>query len=648
MNTGLRGMYRAVLILGALAGTARADTDAASVATLDTTTVESFIDAVMGEALARSYAPGAIVTVVEGDRIVLAKGYGVANVETRSPIDPQHTLFRIASITKLFTTVAALRLEEQGKLDLDADINRYLRRVKVPDTFAQPITSRLLMTHHGGFDTAVGYMDFPDARAAKQTPEQMSWDLLRARPVTALPLYDNMAFGALGVVVADVLNTSYADAVRREIFEPLGMDQSVSGLPDDRVADAAHAHIRNAQWHAELIPHNLMPDSAQGGGDISTTAVDMGRFMSAMLSPGKLLGPAALAKMTDFDTWRFNPRVPGLGLGMWQYFYHGHAAEGHRGEINGFISRVAWFRAQNVGIFVSVDTTVQSWPQPRLSYALTHLTSPAPPPGARTLDPDGLIEGVIGRFADHFLPAPVPPPLIDARAASEPDVAQLVGTYFRRDASTHLMARMEATMNSHTLFQLPSGQLSVGGCPFVRKGPLFYECAIRGGDTIRLGFRVVDGRRIFAGIEPVGAFERQPWWLTAPFAILPLPILMLLGLSALIARQRARSLEMKRVMLMAGLGAALISIALLLELEFAYDLAHSAWHILPNAWRVLFPAAAVLLLANAAFTLPAFRATTNTRAARSAMSSVYSIVLALGSLGLVWLMGVWGLLWPFR
>ena len=157
---------------------------------------------------------------------------------------------------------------------------------------------------------------------------------------------------------------------------------------------------------------------------------------------------------------------------MWQYFYHGHPAEGHRGEVNGFISRVAWFRAQNIGIFVSVDTTVQSWPQPRLSYALTHLSSPAPPPGARTLDPDPLIEGLIGRFADRFLPAPPPAPPVDERVANEPDVAQLVGTYFRRDASTHLMARMEATINAHTLFQLPNGQLSVGGCPFIRKGAL--------------------------------------------------------------------------------------------------------------------------------------------------------------------------------
>ena len=92
----------------------------------------------MSEALARSYAPGAIVTVVEGDRLVLAKGYGVANVETRAPIDPQRTLFRIASITKLFTTVAALRLEEQGKLDLDSDINRYLTRVRCPTPSPSP------------------------------------------------------------------------------------------------------------------------------------------------------------------------------------------------------------------------------------------------------------------------------------------------------------------------------------------------------------------------------------------------------------------------------------------------------------------------------------------------------------------------------
>lgn len=642
-------------LLLALAGTATAQPTGAAViprpgAPLSAAAVESFVDAVMAESMARTYAPGAVVTVVEGDRLILAKGYGVANVATRAPIDPARTLFRIASISKLFTTAAALRLEEQGRLDLDADVNRYLTRVKVPATFPEPVTARRLMTHHGGFETAVLYMDFPDERAAAQTPEQMGWDISRTRPVSALPIYDNMGFGVLGLVVADIMGTSYAEAVRRQIFDPLGMDQSVSGLPEARVADAAHAHVRNAQWQAELIPHNVMPTSAQGGGDISSTAVDMGRFLSAMLVPGKLLQPAALARMTDFDTWRFHPRIPGLGLGMWQYFYHGHAAEGHRGEVNGFISRVAWFRDHNIGIFVSVDSTVQRWPQPRLSDVLVHLSSPQPPAGARTLDPDQLIDGLLERFADHFLPAPPPPRDPGPMPVDELTVEQLAGVYFRVDASAHLMARLLAAMSAPRMEPLPGGRFAIANMcrPFVRKGPLYYECGAPGREPLAVGFRVENGNRIFAGIGPVGAQERQPWWLTAPFAVWPIPILSLLCLSALLVRPFACRPARRRVLILAGLGAAVFVLSLLLELQFAYDLGHTALHGLPLLWRVFFPVAAALLLGSVALTPRVLRSSPETAAPLAAIRTVYHLALLLASLGLVWLIWVWGLAWPFH
>ena len=631
---------------------ARAAAETNPSAGLNAAEVEGFVDQVMAIAMTKTYAPGAIVTVVEGDRLVLAKGYGVANAETHATIDPARTLFRIASITKLFTTATALRLEEQGKLDLDADVNRYLTRVKVPATFADPVTARRLMTHHGGLDTAVGYMDYPNERAAERTREQMSWDISRARPTSALPIYDNMGFGLLGLVVADATGTSYSEVVRQQVFVPLGMDQSVSGLPENRVADAAQAYMRGPTWQAMPIPYNVMPTSAQGGGDISSTAVDMGKFLSGLLIPGRLLQPATLARMTNFDTERFHPRIPGLGLALWQYDYHGHAAEGHRGEINGFISRVTWFRKQNIGIFVSVNSTVQQWPQPRLSYLLTHMATPSPPTGARTLDPDGLIDGVLERFADRFLsapdptPAPTPVPL----AAGEPMPNQLAGEYFRLDTSKHLMVRMIAAMNAVHMDALPNNQFAARGLcsPFVRRAPLYYECGPMNQGGAGVGFRVVDGNRIFAGIQPVGAQERQPWWRTAPFSVWPIPLLALLGLSAFAARSRARSPARRRVLTLVALGSGAFILALVLELQFAYDLAHSPLHALPLLWRVLFPASSVLLLAAAALMLPALRSAPPAGALSSALRTGYDVVLAIGGLGIVWLTWIWGLTWPLH
>lgn len=613
---------------------------------LDPAAVEAFVDSVMAESMARAYAPGAVVSVVEGDRLILQKGYGFANKETGTPIDPAHTLFRIASVTKLFTVAAALRLEDMGKLDLDTDINRYLTRVKIPASFSDPVTARLLMTHHGGFDTAVGYMDFPTPELAGQDVAQMSRDIRRVRPVTAIPLYDNMAFGVLGLVVADIMGTSYADAVHQLIFSPLGMTQSVVGLPDNRRADAALAYMRDAQWQAVPIPYNLMPTSAQGGGDISSTAGDMGKFMSALLLPGKLLQPQTLARMTDFDAWRFHPQIPGLGLGLWQYDYRGHPAEGHRGEINGFISRLALFRGSNVGVFISVNSTVQAWPQPRLSYVLTHLSSPMPPPGAHTLDPDSLIDGLLGQFADRFLPARAAPPEASAMASDELTVDRLGGTYFRLDASTHLMARVLATINGQELKAGDNGQMSLWGCPFTRKAPLYYECNAPDGQTVRLGFRVVEAGRIFASVEPVGALERQPVWRQAKFALLPVPVLVLLGLSAFNVRPGTRNRDQRRMLVLSGIAAGLFLIALILELEFAYDLAHSALNRLPILWRALFPVSAALLLLSSLVAARILRSASAPDSQCGRLRAAYFALLTLGNLGLIWFIYLWDLAWP--
>jgi CubicO group peptidase (beta-lactamase class C family) len=616
---------------------------------LDARAVESFVDAAMTKSLAQTFAPGVVVTIVEGDHLILAKGYGYSNIETKAPIDPDRTLFRIASITKVITTAAALRLADQGKLDLDADVNRYLTRVKVPGNFPEPVTARRLMTHRGGFDTALLYLGFPDEKSAQQTPEEMQWDIHRVRPVTALPLYDTMGFGLLGLVIADRLGTSYRDAIQQEIFLPLGMRQSVVGLPPDRVGDAAHAHMRNDRWQAVLIPQQLASTSIQGGGDISTTAADMGKFMSALLTPGELLQPQTLTQMTNVDTFRFHPRIPGLGLTLWQYFYDGHPAAGHRGEVYGFISRMALFRDQDIGVFISVDSTNQYWPQARLSWILSHLSPPAPPAGARTLDPDHLIDHFLDRFADRFLPPPPPQPAVVPALASEPKVKDLAGVYFRRDASRLLMIKIIATLGGMPLIPLPNEQFEAAGCrPFVRKGPLYYQCTPKGGESIDLGFRIENGNRVYVGNEPVNALERQPWWLTAPFAAWPVPVFALLDLSAFLGLIGTSDPRRRGILKLTGVGAALFLLALLLELQFGYDLGHTPLHIVAVFWRLLFPLAAALLLAGAALSGPVLLRRSPERGTLPLGGASYHSMLALGSLGLVWFIVIWGLMWPFR
>jgi CubicO group peptidase (beta-lactamase class C family) len=115
--------------------------------------LSAYLDGLIPMQLKRENIAGATVIVVKDGKVLVEKGYGFANVEKRTPVTPQ-TLFRPGSISKLFTWTAVMQQVEQGKIDLDRDINDYLD-FKIPATYPKPITMRNLMTHTPGFEEAI-------------------------------------------------------------------------------------------------------------------------------------------------------------------------------------------------------------------------------------------------------------------------------------------------------------------------------------------------------------------------------------------------------------------------------------------------------------------------------------------------------------
>src|SRR6266481_1569214 len=118
----------------------------------DAAEVESFLDGLLGGLMDNYHTPGAVAVVVKDGAVFFAKGYGVADVETRRPVDPNRTQFRVASVSKLFTATSVMQLVETGKLDLHADVNQYLQGFTLDPAFAKPVTLANLLTHTGGFD----------------------------------------------------------------------------------------------------------------------------------------------------------------------------------------------------------------------------------------------------------------------------------------------------------------------------------------------------------------------------------------------------------------------------------------------------------------------------------------------------------------
>ena len=115
--------------------------------------VTAFLDGLVPYQIEANDIAGATIAIVKDGKVFFAKGYGVADTKTKAPVTTE-TMFRIGSVTKLFTWTAVMQLVEQGKLDLDSDINLYLD-FKIPQRFAKPVTLRNLMTHRGGFQEAI-------------------------------------------------------------------------------------------------------------------------------------------------------------------------------------------------------------------------------------------------------------------------------------------------------------------------------------------------------------------------------------------------------------------------------------------------------------------------------------------------------------
>src|SRR5436853_4339723 len=125
--------------------------------------VEAFLEGFMPMQLERENIAGAVVCIVKDGKILFARGYGYSDVEKRAPVSVEGSRFRPGSISKLFTWTAVMQLVEQGKLDLDRDVNDYLD-FRIPPTFPQPITLRNIMTHTAGFGETAKDLFLPDVK----------------------------------------------------------------------------------------------------------------------------------------------------------------------------------------------------------------------------------------------------------------------------------------------------------------------------------------------------------------------------------------------------------------------------------------------------------------------------------------------------
>ena len=211
----------------------------------------------------------------------------------KSPVKPDATLFRPGSISKLFTWTAVMQLSEQGKLDLDRDVNEYLD-FKIPEAFGKPITLKNILTHTPGFEEQI-----KDLFGGEKSPNLGEYvrDHIpnRIYPPGTVPAYSNYGTALAGYIVERVSGQTFEDYVSEHIFKPLGMNSSsfAQPLPADLAPNMSNGYLLGSDKPKPFEVVGPYP-----AGSLSSTAADMSKFMLAHLQLGKL-GDAANSQTRD-------------------------------------------------------------------------------------------------------------------------------------------------------------------------------------------------------------------------------------------------------------------------------------------------------------------------------------------------------------
>jgi CubicO group peptidase (beta-lactamase class C family) len=327
--------------------------------------IEAFLDGLVPVQLEANDIAGATIAVVKDGKVLFSKGYGFADVEKRTPVMPETTMFRVGSITKLFTWTSVMQLVEQGKLDLDADVNTYLD-VKVPHTFGKPVTLRNLMTHRGGFQEMLknlGAQDTGKVDLGKFIRENMPDQIYEPG---STPSYSNYGAAMAGYIVERVSGEPFDAYVDSHILKPLGMTHStlVAPLPKAFEADMSKGYVLASGGEKAFEIVNGYP-----AGSMSSSAIDMTKFILAHLNGGALgdvhiLKPETTALMHDTVT-TYDPRQNGIALGFYEETRNGMRIIGHGGDTVYFHSDLHLIPSQNMGFFISFNSAGRGEVPPR-------------------------------------------------------------------------------------------------------------------------------------------------------------------------------------------------------------------------------------------------------------------------------------------
>lgn len=485
--------------------------------------LETFFDGLLAAQLEIFHIPGATIAVVQGDKMIFAKGYGSSEVvvEQPKPVVADQTLFSVASLSKLFVWTAVMQLVEQGKVDLKADVNLYLKDFKIPSTYSQPVTLLDLMNHTTGFEenSLEEYVRTEGERQplGKYLATHMP---KRVRPSGALTAYSNYGASLAGYIVSQVSGLPFEQYVEDYIFKPLQMQHSTfrQPLPASLVDKMALGyHYAGGRYHSDPTSWSQSFPAAA----LRTTATDLANFMIAHLQKGRvgasrILQENTIAQMHE-QSFTNDPKVNGFAHGFMVVTLNNYRLLAHLGDNQDFHSGLILSPELQVGLVVAYNGQ------------------------------NGVLAvmNTIRAFMDHFYPANsavvTSPP---ASAAGLETVAKYAGNYRPARSEYSTRGKIVGMLQSITVQAAGPHDLiiSLGFPPqlqwhYLESSPGVFRSVDQPpslfGDTIFRADSTGQIYYLFQENNPTTAYLKQPWYAEPEFNLGLLGVCMVVFLAFL-------------------------------------------------------------------------------------------------------------------
>jgi CubicO group peptidase (beta-lactamase class C family)/beta-lactamase regulating signal transducer with metallopeptidase domain len=367
--------------------------------------LDSLLRPVIIDHMADRYIAGSAVAVVHDGEVVYRAGFGRREVFSEDPVDVDRTIWRIGSITKVLTGLAVLQLVDEGRVDLDRDVNEYFERPIVPEDRPQPVLVRHLLTHTAGFDQVGLGRQVDRPEAVRPLEDFLREYLARVRDPGVLSTYDTYGITLAGLLVEEVSGLPYEEYLRRRIFEPLEMHRSGIAVPPALAGDVAVGYSFAGHWEAERWEYmNTDPAST-----VNASAPDMANLAIMLLNEGSFRGERVLhersARAMLTTQFTNHPDQPGYSFTLWEDRGYGVPAFSHGGSMTGYATFLYLVPDHDLGIFVAYNQESGSLADRVVGTVVDALFPGRPPPAPRRPVADGIdparFEGTYANSAYH-------------------------------------------------------------------------------------------------------------------------------------------------------------------------------------------------------------------------------------------------------